>query len=197
MRTRLDGIVVRLEQESDSVCSRGVLLRVTQREKAALALKLRVPVGSSRTRVSLNGKRLVTPEAGCCLKMERRWEKGDLIEIVLDFSVHCWVGQKEWAGSVSPCRGRLLAYDRRFNAADPVELPALDATRLRQRHARERYAIPLFMLLEFEATGGRKLRLCDYVSGGEADSPYKSLIRVENAHGSPQYFATVWSGSAR
>ena len=46
-------------------------------------------------------------------------------------ALRTWIGEREAAGKVSLYRGPLLlAYDRRFNALDPDDLPALDPDRL-------------------------------------------------------------------
>ena len=75
----------------------------------------------------------------------------------------------------------LLTYDRRLNAVDPDEVPALDAAGLRGRLVEAEAMVAL----DFTAADGSKLRLCDFASAGEGGSPYRSWLNVANAPQTP------------
>jgi DUF1680 family protein len=145
-------------------------------------LKLRIPYWSERTRVRVNGDSVKDVKSGTYLSLKRRWKRGDSIDIDLDFSLHFWKGQKECGRKVSVYRGPvLLTYDRRFNEVDPPRLPELDAAMMKGKLVRHSGAgISPFMLLEYAAGEGERLRLCDFASAGEGGSPYVSWLKVKN-----------------
>jgi uncharacterized protein len=98
-----------------------------------------------------------------------------------------WAGERKCAGLTSIYRGPiLLAYDRRFNATDPADLPALDATNLQGiAPADPVRAMPPMLLVEYPAAGGRAVRLCDFASAGADGSAYQSWLKVEHVTPAP------------
>jgi hypothetical protein len=77
--------------------------------------------------VRLNGAPVDGVKSGTYLTLDREWKRGDEVEIVLDFSLRAWPGEKQLAGRASLYRGPiLLAYDPRFDALNPDELPVLE-----------------------------------------------------------------------
>jgi len=133
--------------------------------------------------VSLNGARVRHVVAGHFLVIDRRWRRGDRVQIDLDMSLHYWVGQRQCRGKVSIYRGPvLLTYDRRFNDMDLDDVPELDAKALRGRRvSTSRYSPRPMLLVQLPARSGQTLRLCDFASAGEAGSPYRSWLAVRNA----------------
>lgn len=183
MQTELErGVVVSLTQQTEYPRSGRVRIRVDPAEAAEFALKLRVPYWSQQTKVRVNGEAASTADAGAYRTLARRWQPGDTIDLDLDMSMHYWRGERECRGTVSIFRGPvLLTYDRRLNAIDPAEVPALDAVAL-QGDLVEAEAM---VALDVAAADGRTLRLCDFASAGEGGSPYRSWLRVANAPRTP------------
>jgi len=182
METKLpSGVSVTLGQETDYPRAGRVILRVSPSRSAEFGLKLRIPYWSAKTKVNVNGKAVKGVSPGTYLLLCRKWKRGDVVRIDLDRSFHYWVGEQECDGLTSVYRGPiLLTYDRRFNEMDPDEVPALDARNLKGRVVSSRGWIPPTLLMEFTAARGRKLRLCDFGSAGEAGSPYQSWLKVTN-----------------
>ncbi|MSR84085.1 MAG: hypothetical protein EXS58_14375 [Candidatus Latescibacteria bacterium] len=177
---------VRLTQETEYPRGGQIALRVTPAKAAQFALHLRIPYWSTKTRVRLNGEALRGVQPGTYLKLDRKWKRGDRVELDLDLSLHYWAGEQECAGQTSIYRGPiLLTYDRRLNDMDPADLPELDARGLKGRLLAGTPELPTMVLAEYQATDGRKLRLCDFASAGEGGSPYISWLKVRNAPSTP------------
>jgi len=177
-----DGVTVELRQTTDYPVSGAVALAVIPSREVELELQLRVPQWSRDTRIRVNGSDAGAAEPGSYFPIKRTWKKGDGVQLDLDMSYHFWSGEEACLGKVSVYRGPiLLTYDRRFNDMDPDEIPALDARSMEDRLVEFGTWIGPMMLLEVETPGGRKLRLCDFGSAGEAGSPYRSWLVVENA----------------
>lgn len=171
---------VSLTQQTDYPAGNRVSLRVDPEKPARFSLKLRIPHWSVATRARLNGLDLPTPAAGSYLVLERDWKPGDQVELTFDFSLQYWVGEREAAGKVSVYRGPLLlAYDQRLNALDPEALPTLDAGRLSEKRITAGVTRPPFLLLEFAAADGRKVRLCDFASAGDGGELYLTWLKVD------------------
>jgi len=183
MMTRLaSGIGLSLTQETDYPRDNKVHLRVAPEKPAKFPLKLRVPYWSQTTRARVNGKPVNGVTAGSYLVLERLWKRGDVVDIEFDFSFHFWAGERECANRVSIYRGPLLlAYDRRFNEMDPDQVPPLDAVALSGKKVAPGDWLPPMLLLEFTATSGRPVRLCDFASAGAGGSPYRSWLEVRGA----------------
>ncbi|MBM3279185.1 MAG: glycoside hydrolase family 127 protein [Candidatus Handelsmanbacteria bacterium] len=177
---------VRLAQETEYPRSGRINLRVSPGKAAEFALHLRLPYWSARTRVRLNGQTLRGAQPGAYLKLDRRWKRGDKIELDLDMSPHYWAGERECEGRTSVYRGPvLLTYDRRHNEMDPEDLPELDARAPKGRLLPNQDWLPTQVLAEYQAADGRRLRLCDFASAGEGGSPYVSWLKVRNAPATP------------
>ena len=137
---------------------------------------------SQRTRVRVNGRAIKGVEAGQYLAVQRRWRRGDTVDIHLDMSLHYWVGEDHCEGKTSVFRGPvLLTYCRRLNDMDPDDVPALDAAGLKGPLVRHTGPPPEpIVLMEFTGIDGRKVRLCDFGSAGEAGCPYRSWLDIRN-----------------
>lgn len=182
-RVPLDGGRGRLSLTQETEYPRGNQVRiVVEAEKPAkLALGLRIPHWSRQTNVRVNSSEIAGVEAGRYLMLDRNWKTGDTIELEFDFSFQFWVGERECEGKVSIYRGPiLLTYDRRFNYADPDQLPSLAATGLSGQVVKHAGRLPPLLLMQFTATDGSKLWLCDYASAGMGGSPYRSWLDVRD-----------------
>ena len=201
------GVSVTLTQETKYPLDGKILIHVKPTRPAAFALKLRIPGWSARTSVRLNGKVIPAVQAGGYLIVDRRWKTGDRIQMRLDMTLHLWRGADECEGLASIYRGPLLlAYDHRYNLEhagkgtprvrdastwDPascmLEIPPLDAESLKPRRGRWSDWLPPLLLLEFMAADGRKVRLCDFGSAGEAGTPYCSWLPVRHCPAAAEF----------
>ncbi|MBT3342719.1 MAG: hypothetical protein HN712_18945 [Gemmatimonadetes bacterium] len=174
---------VKLQQETQYPAEGQVRLRVQPERVSEFSLALRIPSWSQRTKVQVNGKQVRGVEAGTYLTLQRRWRRGDVIEVQFDMRPHWWVGERECKGLVSLYRGPLLlTYDRRYNDMDPDDVPRLDVKDLKlRRTAPLRHGAPAVLTLSAQAIDGRRVRLCDFASAGEGGSPYRSWLPVRNA----------------
>ena len=181
MKARLSsGVTVELAQKTEYPRTGKIAINVSPSRPAQFVLKLRIPYWSSNTEVKLNGERVKSVPAATYLVLDREWQVGDKIELELDMSLHYWVGERVCEGKVSIYRGPiLLTYDRRLNTMDPDEIPALDATAMKGRLISNTDSLPTVVRVEYTASDGCKLRLCDFGSAGEGGSPYRSWLPVE------------------
>ena len=164
---RESAVEVTLRQHTRYPVEGRVALRVAPSAPAAFGLKLRIPRWSRNTTVAVNGTPVAPVEPGAYLAIERTWRDGDLVELDLDLSVHCWPGHNARSGTTSLYRGPLLlTFDARYNDVEPDALPALDARRLRLEPAAWPHWLAPVTLLECAAGDGRTLRLCDFASAG-------------------------------
>jgi DUF1680 family protein len=170
-----------LEQETEYPRDREVRLKLQLDEPQTFVLRLRIPYWSTNTQVQINGEAVPNVQPGQYLALERLWQSGDQIAISFDFTLQYWVGEREYEGKVSIYRGpMLLTYDRRYNPTDPDETPALDARGLSGTMVTVDQWFPPLLLMEFETTDGRALRLCDFASAGVGGSPYRSWLDVRS-----------------
>ena len=181
-----DGQQATLQLTTDYPRDGHVEVKVSLTEPARFSLRLRIPYWSAKTEVKLNGDSVEDVMPGEYLVLDRTWKTGDKIELMLDFTLHYWVGERESQGKACVYRGPLLlTYDRRFNVMDPSEVPRLDARGLKGkvmtwsgRH------VPL-LLLEFTSDDGPSLKLCDFASAGDGGAPYLTWLQVKNVTPSP------------
>lgn len=162
-----------------------VKLRIKSSTRAEVALKLRIPAWSVKTRVTLNGSPVTGVTAGSYLTLKRKWRDGDKLDLQFDMSLHAWPGARECAGKGSLYRGPiLLTWDRRYNTMDPDQVPALDGAALRRVRALLPATwegwLPPALLLETRAANGTPLRLCDFASAGNGGTPYVSWLPMVN-----------------
>jgi len=180
---QVDDTQVTLKQETEYPAEGSVKLTVQPERVCEFSLALRIPYWSERTRVTVNGEKVGGIEAGSYLTLQRRWRRGDVVEIQFDMRPHWWVGERECKGLVSLYRGPvLLTYDRRHNEMDPDDVPALDATDLRLRRATpEKHGAPAMLTMTAQGTDGRRVRLVDFASAGEGGAPYRSWLPIRKA----------------
>jgi uncharacterized protein len=71
----------------------------------------------------------------------------------------------------------LMAYDPRFNdRPDSMDIPTLNAGKLKEMPAESDSWLKPWLLLEFKGTDGRPVRLCDYGSAGAAGDFYHTWL---------------------
>jgi uncharacterized protein len=170
------GQTVTLTQETAYPLDGHVRLSLSLAEPTEFALSLRIPEWSRSTAAALNGQPIGSqPLEGGYLRLNRIWQDGDTVSLDFDLSLRILAGEREAAGKISLFRGPLLlAYDRRYNAMDPDDLPAPMVA--------QGDALPLtdwdsptpapWMLVQAPTADGRVLRLCDFASAGAAGTPY-------------------------
>lgn len=179
MRTELpSGTEVVLTQETDYPRENTVRISISPRKKENFVFKLRIPGWSKQTCVVVNGKSTDEVKPGGYLSLSREWSQGDTVEMTFDFSFHCWIGRQECAGRFSLYRGPiLLTYDRRFNPVNDESIPAFDEQVVSTGHIIPWQGwIPPILLMEFTASDGRCVRLCDFGSAGEVGTSYYSWL---------------------
>jgi DUF1680 family protein len=177
---------VKLSQTTDYPRGGRIRLAVDPARSSAFALRLRIPQWSARTRVHVNGNRVPDVNPGTYLALERKWRRGDAVEIELDMSLHAWRGERECVGKSSLYRGPLLlAYDARYNEAEPSNMPPLNAEGQRGRVVAFKRRFPPLLLLALKDVAGRSVRLCDFASAGATGTPYRSWLDLTGGRPSP------------
>jgi len=128
-----DGTPINFVETTDYPLSGRVKIKVEPSKAQKFNLRLRIPGWSKTTMVRLNGAAIENVKAGRYLELNRRWKKGDTIELEFDMGLRLVAGDHEAAGKVSLYRGPLLlAYDQRDNDFDESGVPPLDLGRLRE-----------------------------------------------------------------
>lgn len=200
MTARLRGNVnVTVTQETEYPVEGKITISVKPTKAVEFTLKLRIPYWSSTTRVRLNGKAVHGVKSGQYLSLMRVWQAGDSIEVEMDLALHVWEGARDCEGLASIYRGPILmTYDHRYNlnnsdggqqvrdtatwdrATCMLDIPYLDASRLKPKRVAWTDWLPPMLLLEVKGESGRPVRLCDFGSAGEAGTPYCSWLPVTN-----------------
>ena len=201
------GLSVALTQETEYPLDGKIAIHVQPSKSCEFGLKLRIPHWSEKTTVRINGSSVPGVQAGRYLKIRRKWDAGDRIDVALDMSLHFWRGEQECDGLASVYRGPiLLTYDHRYNLEnaakgkletrdqekwDPttcmLSIPSLDAQRMKSRRVQWTEWLPPLLLLEFKGTRGKAVRLCDFASAGEAGTPYCSWLPVKHCPQAPEF----------
>lgn len=201
------GLSVTLTQQTAYPFDGQIAIHVEPTTTSTFVLKLRIPHWSTETSVSLNGESVPGVKAGRYLTIEREWKASDRIDIALDMALHVWRGERECEGRASVYRGPiLLAYDHRYNLENATEdkletraieeweptscmldIPPLDASTMTAKPVKWSDWLPPLLLLEFEATDGRTVRLCDFGSAGEVGTPYCSWLPIQHCPPTPAF----------
>jgi len=174
------GQLLRLMQTTEYPIQGQVNLALDLEKPERFALRVRIPAWSKETRAWLNGRPLEGIAPGSYLRLEREWRKGDALRLEMDMSMRIWRGEREAAGKASFYHGPLLlAYDRRFNAMDPDDLPAIDLERLGAEFVPWRGGWPEpWLLVRLPTKDGRGIILCDFATAGAAGTPYRTWLPV-------------------
>jgi DUF1680 family protein len=178
---------LRLRQRTDYPVAGRVLIAPDSHGKA-VALKLRIPAWSAKTTVSLNGKRI--PDAlkpGSYLTIKRKWENGDIIEIMLDMTTRLTLGEgPDRGGKVAVQHGPLLlAFDAQWNMIEAADIKPIDVTRVDLVPLRIGPVAPMRpirpMGLWSIATDGGRITLCDFASAGAHGTEYAAWLPASHA----------------
>ncbi len=174
------GKLLNIAQETEYPINGKVKIIIGLESSEKFALRLRIPGWSKQTHLSINNTEINNVSPGTYAIIDREWKNGDVIELILDLSLHFWVGERELAGKASIYHGPiLLTYDRYFNDMDPDDIPTLEAKNLSGEIVAWDGWIKPFMLIKFNAKDGRKLFLWDFASAGISGTPYRSWLIVE------------------
>ncbi|MEO6034371.1 MAG: beta-L-arabinofuranosidase domain-containing protein [Verrucomicrobiota bacterium] len=196
-----DGTEVRLSEATDYPLDGRVTIKVEPAKAQTFKLHLRIPGWSKRTLVRVNCASVEMVKAGTYLELDRRWKKGDTIEVEFDMGVRFVTGDREAAGKVSLYRGPLLlAFDQRDNPFDESEIPPLNLNRLgeakrvkanpesrsgtrdeRRISAAKSDTLSPWLLLNATGSGARHILLRDYASAGCSGTHYRSWLAAENS----------------
>ena len=196
---------VTIKQETDYPASQRIRIKISPSKPAQFGLKLRIPHWSDATKVKLNGRVVPSVQAGHYLSLQKKWRKGDTIQIDLDMSLHYWIGQRDCKGLTSIYRGPiLLAFDHRYNLhLSPkgkkkvrdyqekkeerlprldylLNIPVLNAKNMKEKRLQWDDWLSPILLLQFKAANGKIVNLCDFGSAGEVGTPYMSWLKVKN-----------------
>jgi hypothetical protein len=192
-----EGDTLTLRQSTQYPLDGTVMVGVEVGQPLDLTLHLRIPAWSHKTVVRVNGTAVDGVRAGSYLALTRTWHTDDRIELNFDMGLHFWLGERECAGKVSIYRGPLLlAYDQRYNAFDPAELPTLNVQRLNP--TLEGWEGPLAPWLLVRVTGhdGTPLMLCDFANAGMVGTEYRSWLPVAGATPMLESGVPVWAARA-
>jgi hypothetical protein len=173
---------VTVAQETDYPYNGRIVMKITPAKASRFTLALRIPAWSAKTSCRVNGEKVGGVRSGDWLRLDRRWRRGDTLELRLDMSLHVWQGRRECDGLAAVYRGPiLLSWDRRLNSMDPDALPPARMAGAALRRIGWKGARPPHLLLEARATDGQRLLLCDFASAGNGGAPYRSWLKVEDA----------------
>lgn len=148
---------------------------------ATFPVRLRIPVWSKHTTVTVAGEVLEGITPGTYLTIERTWSDKDQIELSFDFSIRTWVGDLDQGGRISLFSGPvLLAFDQRDNPYDCNELAPLDFNTLSHRRMDDDSPFSWMPLFEFKDVNDRAVRLRDFATAGATGTEYRSWLPAEN-----------------
>jgi hypothetical protein len=172
------GIAVTLTQDTEYPRDGIIHLHLEASRPERIKLRLRIPGWSRVSDVALNGDPVADVVAGTYLSLDRIWTTGDVVRLTLDFTPWIWRGEREAAGKASIYRGPiLLAYDQRFNAFDPSDIPAIDLASLNIEPTSTTLRPEPLFLATLQTENG-PLALCDFASAGAAGNPYVTWLPV-------------------
>jgi hypothetical protein len=167
---------VTLRQTTAYPLDGAVRIEVEPETPGTFALKLRIPAWSAATTIKVNGEtQPCAPGAYSLLK--RDWQKGDVVELALDFSLRAWSGEQDFAGKVCLFRGPLLlAYDARYNDLNPEALPAMDWKTAAVEPRTWDGPIPPWFLATLRDGQGAEYTVCDVSSAGQTGNQYRTWL---------------------
>ena len=194
-----NGQLLRLKVATEYPFSPEITFTLDIPQPETFTLKLRIPCWSKSNQLSINGQTYAQPQAGNYYPIEKNWQNGDTIRLVLDFTPHFWQGEKECEGRVSIYRGPiLLALDQRYNLhldqsyptiqewiSNAAGMPALDAKNLNEQVQSWNEWFPPALLIKYDSPSGIPVYLCDYASAGVAGTPYITWLKVDGIESTP------------
>jgi DUF1680 family protein len=155
-----------LMMKTDYPKSDAVEIRIVTARAKPFPLRLRIPLWSEETSVSVNGAAAGDPRPGAWTTVERRWTPGDVVRLRLDLRGRLIQSSGGHRSYVAVVRGPLaLARDLRFGQGSIDEAVALKPDGQGSVHLQE-IAAPKGVQSAFAAAGG--VCLCDYASAGNS-----------------------------
>jgi uncharacterized protein len=170
-----------LEEKTDYPVSGKIAIGLSMARPERFELKLRVPVWSAQSHISVNGKAISGVRPGTYVSITQEWKQGDTITLDLDMSLHYWAGEREFEGRTSVYQGPiLLTFDPVYNTMDPAEISTLDAESLRPEVTSTRQKIQPWLLLKIRAENGQEVVLCDFATAGAYGNYYRTWLPIRN-----------------
>jgi DUF1680 family protein len=103
------GVSLKVKQTTDYPSSGNVAIRLDPSEPATFPLRLRIPSWCNEAAVSVNGKRWKQPfTPGAFATIERQWNLGDEVTLVMPMPWRFVAGRKRQAGRVVVMRGPMV-----------------------------------------------------------------------------------------
>jgi DUF1680 family protein len=182
------GRKARLVQQTAYPRDGHIHLTVTLETPERFTLQVRIPGWSRQASVTVNGQSQANVHPGAYLPLDRIWQSGDLVEIVLEMSPWFWVGEREAHGKTSVYHGPLLlAYDPRFDRYDPARLPTIEVAHPPKiGDGKASLAAPgtgeqMPLTATFATTDGSTITLCDFAHAGASGNLYVSWLPLTDA----------------
>ena len=110
-----DGTIIKLLQETDYPYKGKVILHVNPDRATDFQLKLRIPRWSDNAAVTVNNQRQTAACKGNWHVIERKWQKGDKVELNMPMKWRFVKGRKSQVGRVAIMRGPLVFGINRAN----------------------------------------------------------------------------------
>ena len=124
-----NGPAVEVRQETDYPNSGHVKITMKPSESAEFPVFLRIPRWCSEAKIQVNGHGTASRVAGGQFhRLQRKWEKGDIIELQMPMELRLVKGRKAQAGQVAVMRGPQLF------CLNPDRNPALKGADLEELH---------------------------------------------------------------
>lgn len=182
----VSGSELRLTQETEYPVDGQIVIRLGLDAPEEFTLHLRIPGWSVDTRLLVNGDSVGDVTPGAYFPLNRTWQQGDTIRLMLDLSPHFWAGERELEGKTSVYQGPIvLTYDPHFNDTNLDQFSALSAPDLSfERVSWVGWTTP-WLLVRCHDKDGREMNLCDYASAGSTGTPCHSWLSVEGVSPAP------------
>lgn len=104
-----EDVKLNINQETDYPNSGKVVVNINPEKPTGFPLMLRIPGWCQSTQVSINGKRFDgDKKAGSFITLDRKWSKGDKVELEMSMPLRLVKGRKAQAGRVAVMRGPQL-----------------------------------------------------------------------------------------
>ncbi|MBI83470.1 MAG: hypothetical protein CMJ81_09760 [Planctomycetaceae bacterium] len=107
-QTKHKGIDVQIKQQTSYPSNGQVRIHVAPSKATEFDLRLRIPFWSKNTKIKVNSKVIPSPQPGRYLSLNRKWQQGDVIELLLDMAVAYWPGEQGRSDHASFYYGPLL-----------------------------------------------------------------------------------------
>ena len=107
-KTKHKGTDVRIAQHTSYPGDGKIQINVAPAKPTEFDLRLRIPFWSKNTKIKVNSEVIPSPQAGRYLSLNRQWQQGDVVELLLDMTVGYWPGEEGRGDHASFYYGPLL-----------------------------------------------------------------------------------------